>query len=144
MQTIYGVVMSNGSHCDTSLTEQGAKIYATRHGYTQVTARRRGGMEAEIIAHRDGKKWKPGPAPFVITKPGDYVTRDGRRVTVHAIVYQNSAGVNVTFPIKGAIWRMFRGAERPRGLDVWQANGLFNPRDPCDSDIVGPWVEGGR
>lgn len=142
MQTIYGVVMSCGTHCDTSLTEQGAKNYATRNGYTQITARRNGGYNVEIIAHRDGKKWKPGPAPFMVTKPGDYVTRDGRRVTVRAIVTHNSAGAAVTWPVKGQIWRMYRGELRPRGFDIWQTNGMINIAVESDKDIVGPWVEG--
>lgn len=142
MQTIYGVILSDGTHCDTSATEQGAKNYATRNGYREVSARYNGGYAAVIVAHRDGGRWKPGPLPFVITKPGDYVTRAGDRVTVDAIVTQNGAGQNATFPIKGRIWKMYRGEVRPREFKVWQSNGLFYPLRESQWDIVGAWIGG--
>lgn len=60
IQAIYGVVQSDGSHCDVSTSEKGAKQYATRNGYTQVTRRTNGGYEAQIIATRTGKRWRDG------------------------------------------------------------------------------------
>lgn len=57
---VYGVVQSDGSHCDVSTSEKGAKQYATRNGYTQVTRRANGGYEAQIIATRTGKRWRDG------------------------------------------------------------------------------------
>ena len=55
--TVYGVVQSDGSHCDCSLTEKGAKQFATRHGYTAITRRANGGYFAPVIARRKGKRW---------------------------------------------------------------------------------------
>jgi len=60
MATVYGVVQSDGSHCDVSNTERGAKQYATRNGYTQVTARRNGGYDAPIVATRVNGRWRAG------------------------------------------------------------------------------------
>lgn len=58
IQTVYGVVQSDGSHCDVSHSEKGAKQYATRNGYTQVTRRANGGYHAPVIATRVGKRWR--------------------------------------------------------------------------------------
>ncbi len=62
MGHMYGVIMSNGTHCDTSTTEKGAKNYATRHGYKEVSRRLNCGYSVEIVAHRAGSKWSAGPA----------------------------------------------------------------------------------
>lgn len=74
------------------------------------------------------------PETPIVTGPGDYVTRDGRRVTVHAVNANP-----VTFPVQGAIWRMFRGKERPRGYHIWTRGGRSGLLGPRPSDIVGPW-----
>lgn len=58
ISTVYGVVLSDGSHCDVSATERGAKQYATRNGYTQVTKRANGGYHAPVIAVRTGNRWR--------------------------------------------------------------------------------------
>lgn len=56
---IYGIIDSNGTHVDTSKTEKGAKIYATKHGYTQISVRYNCGYIAQIVAEKQGKNWKP-------------------------------------------------------------------------------------
>jgi hypothetical protein len=53
---IYGV-LCNGVHIDTSKTEKGAKIYATKNGYTIVTIRYNCGYIAQKIAHKINGKW---------------------------------------------------------------------------------------
>ena len=83
---------------------------------------------------------------LVITGPGDYVTRDGRRVTVSAVVpYAPMPGAPLrhevtAFEAKGAIWAMFRGVMRPRGLKIWHLSGNYRGLQPSPLDIVGPFV----
>lgn len=72
----------------------------------------------------------------LIDKPGDYITRDGRRVTIHAITEGH-----YTFPCKGALWRMYRGELRPRGYDTWMRSGYHLAVGEHGADIVGPWTD---
>lgn len=65
-----------------------------------------------------------------ITTHGEYVTRDGSHVTVHAIEGPSS------FPVKGAVWRMFRGKFRPRGYEIWALDGRFHAVGEHSLDIV--------
>ena len=54
----YGVIDSTGSHTDVSNAERGAKNYATRNGYTQVSIRYNNGYVACVVAIKNGKgKW---------------------------------------------------------------------------------------
>lgn len=72
----------------------------------------------------------------VITAPGDYITRNGTRVTIHRI---DNGSIPYTFPCKGSAWKMFRGAMRPRGFNVWMRSGHVNAVGDHPLDIVGPW-----
>lgn len=56
MQKIYGVV-SGGIHTDTSKTERGAKIYATKNGFDAISVRYDCGYNVAIVAKKEGKKW---------------------------------------------------------------------------------------
>lgn len=56
MKNIYGIT-TNGIHTDVSNTEKGAKQYATKNGYTQVSIRYNCGYVAHVIAERKGAKW---------------------------------------------------------------------------------------
>ena len=58
MQNIYGVIDSNGIHTDVSNTERGAKIYATKNSYNQISIRFNCGCNVEIIAIKIDGKWK--------------------------------------------------------------------------------------
>lgn len=73
-----------------------------------------------------------------ITAPGDYITRNGTRVTIHRI---DNGSVPYTFPCKGSAWKMFRGAMRPRGYNVWMRSGHVNAVGDHPLDIVGPWED---
>ena len=66
---------------------------------------------------------------LVISK-GEYLTRNGIRVTVHEVRDGSS------FTIKGTIWKMFRGAYRPRTSNVWLPNGRLLPTQDSPLDIV--------
>lgn len=72
----------------------------------------------------------------VITAPGDYRTRAGDRVTIDGI---SPIGSPYTFPCKGAVWVMFRGAMRPRKRNAWMRSGHLNAVGESPLDIVGPW-----
>ncbi|AKJ74146.1 hypothetical protein HWA87_gp83 [Salmonella phage 35] len=77
-----------------------------------------------------------------ITAPGLFFNRSGDRVTVDQIVLENSAGAVVSFPVKGRIWKMYRGAYRPREFKIWTAAGKFYAGEQSRSpwDIVGEVV----
>lgn len=55
MQTVYGIINSEGTHTDTSNSLLGAKQYATRNGYKEVSKRM--GYTAVIIAVKTSKGW---------------------------------------------------------------------------------------
>lgn len=57
MQNTYGVSI-NGTHYDTSKTERGAKVYATKNGYSIITIRYNCGYIAEEIACKVNGKWQ--------------------------------------------------------------------------------------
>lgn len=75
--------------------------------------------------------------PVIVTQPGDYVTRDGRRVTIHEV----SPATEYTYRAKGAFWKMYRGKVRPRGFQVWHISGRLDVVRETAGDIVGPWVD---
>lgn len=54
---IYGVLDSNNCHTDVSLSERGAKRYATLHGYTEVSYR----VEYYAVPHakKVNGRWQP-------------------------------------------------------------------------------------
>ena len=57
MIEMYGIACGEDDiHYDVSKTERGAKIYATRNGYTKVTFRV--GYNAFIIAEKVDGKWQ--------------------------------------------------------------------------------------
>ena len=53
----YGTLDSSNCHHDTSNTLRGAKCYATRNGYDQVSIRYSCSMTVAVIAKKMGGKW---------------------------------------------------------------------------------------
>jgi hypothetical protein len=76
--------------------------------------------------------------PDIIETTGDYVTRDGRRVTIHEI--KPGTPGTTSFSAKGSVWRMSRGKDRPGGLDIWHLSGRNQAQRESTRDIVGPFV----
>ena len=76
--------------------------------------------------------------PVIVNAPGEYVTRDGRRVTVREV---QGAESPYTFKVKGQLWRMFRGKCAPRGLQVWHVSGRVDMVQEKAGDIVARYVE---
>lgn len=58
MKNTYGVLGNRGEHVDVSSSEKGAKRYASLNGYDKVTVRHGGGYTTEVIAIKQGKRWK--------------------------------------------------------------------------------------
>ena len=92
---------------------------------------------AKALTAHDGKADRRN-VQTVITAPGDYITRNGTRVTIDRI---DNGSVPYTFPCKGSAWKMFRGAMRPRGYNVWMRSGHLNAVGDHPLDIVGPWED---
>lgn len=49
---MYGVLDNNGCHTDVSMSEIGAKRYATAHGYNKVSVRYNGSLYVDTIAEK--------------------------------------------------------------------------------------------
>ncbi len=79
--------------------------------------------------------------PDIITGPGDYVTRDGRRVTIHEVAEPGPDPTVTQCRAKGAVWKEFRGKVRPRGFNIWHTSGRSFILNESRSDIVGVWSE---
>lgn len=101
-------------------------------------------MDSTHAVHRSAARVRPAPAPndlpVVVSGPGDYVSRDGRRITVHEVRAAGEPDTTV-FAATGSVWREFRGKVRPRGFCTWHVSGRRLPLDEAPSDIVGPWMD---
>lgn len=155
MQTVYGVINSQGVHVDIGLTERGAKVHATKNGYTQVTARPNGGYHAHVIAHKRGNLWIDGapeiirddaPVPktdndqriaMAVKSVGEYMTRDGRRVTVTQVIPGNGHQ-----SVKGLVWQHTQDGFKPHGGMMWHTSGKYSVLSGVSPfDIVSRWDE---
>ena len=76
--------------------------------------------------------------PVVIKSPGDYATRDGRRVTIREI--RETAPGTTAFTAKGSVWKTMRGSLRARGHDIWHISGRHMAVGESARDIVGPYA----
>lgn len=80
--------------------------------------------------------------PVIITGPGDYRTRDGRRVSIWTVSAWVPLDDSTTrFRAKGAVWRMDRDKLRPRGYHGWHVSGRALTSTEVTMDIVGPWED---
>lgn len=75
--------------------------------------------------------------PVIITAPGIYRTRDGRRVQIHTLK-PNPDLTCTSFTAAGATERMFRGKLRFRGHNIWHVSGRAYPLQESPRDIVAP------
>ena len=72
---------------------------------------------------------------MLISETGDYITRNGTRVTIDKIDNKEKATANC----KGQVWRLFRGKVRPKGYDIWCDNGAYRFIGEHGLDIIGKW-----
>lgn len=83
--------------------------------------------------------------PLVIVEPGDYITRDGRRVTIHALELYAPAPNQplrhevTAFEAKGSVWRTVRGVSKPNDYSAWHLSGAYSGIGESPLDIVAPW-----
>jgi len=80
--------------------------------------------------------------PTIIDGPGEYVLRNGGRASVDE-VKDNTQSIKdgtTMFAAKGSSWKMFRGKERPRGLDIWHVSGRRLALNEDPRDIVGKYT----
>lgn len=58
MQNVFGVLNNDGVHIDVSSSLRGAKNYASRNGYVEVSCRWNCGYNASVVARKDNNgKW---------------------------------------------------------------------------------------
>ncbi|AZO48079.1 hypothetical protein [Mesorhizobium sp. M4B.F.Ca.ET.058.02.1.1] len=68
---------------------------------------------------------------MIIDKLGDYRTRDGRKANIFGFNDND-----VTFPVRGAVYKMYRGKERPRGYFIWMKDGRSRALGESGLDLV--------
>lgn len=77
----------------------------------------------------------PSDLPVIIDAPGDYVTRDGDRVTIREV--RDAVPGTTSFGASGSVWRSMKGITRARGHDVWHVSGRHLVSRESPLDIVG-------
>ena len=73
--------------------------------------------------------------PTIIDGPGEYVARDGHRVTIHKVTPHDNPDTT-SFSAKGSKWKMFRGKYTARGYDIWHISGRSEVLKESGRDIV--------
>ena len=76
----------------------------------------------------------------IIDGPGEYKTRNGRRVTIHNIVLppQYTSGC-MCFPAKGSIWRRVTAMGLNPEYGIWRLDGRYRAVGDHPLDIVSRW-----
>ena len=77
----------------------------------------------------------PNELPVIIDSPGDYVTRDGRRVTIRQV--RETAPGTTAFGATGGVWKEVKGVTKARSVDVWHVSGRHMVLRESPLDIVG-------
>lgn len=88
------------------------------------------GVSGDIVAYRVTKEASsPNPEPFTITEPGEYVTRDGRKVVVVAVNLRGEC------PVLG-----YTAEDNWDNACTWRADGgVYGPPSEHPRDIVDRW-----
>lgn len=69
--------------------------------------------------------------PVIIDAPGEYVTRLGKKVTIHAI---HGPGF---FEAKGSVWKTANKMGNNPQYSIWHVSGRHMPLAETTRDIVG-------
>lgn len=85
----------------------------------------------------DNGKTPPNDLPTIIDECGDYRTRDGRRVTIHAI--KPATPGTTSFNAKGSIWKNPERIGLNPPYEIWHVSGRCLPLELSGRDIVGHW-----
>jgi hypothetical protein len=73
--------------------------------------------------------------PVLIGEPGEYVCRDGRRVTVHEVKRTKSKSTT-SFNVVGSLWRRRTAIGKNPHMYIWHVSGFFNVSGENPLDIV--------
>lgn len=82
----------------------------------------------EWVEHHTGRSW-----PVIITEPGEYRTRNGKRV----VVTDHDRETTSNFPVEGNI--ILREKPRKEDWNTWKPNGQIQALGESELDIVGRW-----
>lgn len=75
----------------------------------------------------------------IIDGPGEYQTRNGRRVTIHELrLPPFYAPGNMCFPAKGSVWKKRTWTNNPP-YGIWRLDGFCRATGKDVWDIVGRW-----
>ena len=64
-----------------------------------------------------------------------YRTRSGKKVVLHEIVLNNSAGRSVTFPVKGTIYTKHK-VRTTKKYFIWTLTGHASVSELTDDDLI--------
>ena len=74
--------------------------------------------------------------PTIIDAVGDYVTRNGGKVTIHEIKDKTNPDTT-SADAKGSLWKEFRGNFVPKDFGIWHISGRKFILTESPNDIIG-------
>lgn len=77
--------------------------------------------------------------PVIITKPGVYKTRSGKKVEIHEVKPTLTLS-STAFNAKGCLIKVGR-FRTERLFNVWHISGRFGIFGPTPNDIIGKWED---
>lgn len=77
--------------------------------------------------------------PTVITTPGDYRTRNGRRVTIHGIKPTTTLATTA-FSADGSVWKTPTQMGINPQYSIWHVSGRHRTWEERGWDIIGKWA----
>ena len=81
----------------------------------------------------------PNQLPVIIDSPGDYRTRNGRRVTIHEIKPTKAGHDCLEFCAKGSFWKSHEKMGINPEYGIWHVSGLSRGIGINQNDIVQKW-----
>lgn len=82
----------------------------------------------------------PNQFPVIINSPGDYRTRNGKRVTIHEVAPKKAGDDCMEFCAKGSFWRSHKNMGENPEYGIWHVSGLSRGIGVHGTDIVGKWL----
>ena len=80
----------------------------------------------------------PNNYPTIIDGPGDYITRNHKRVTIHEVKEQKD-NTCMEFRAKGSIWKSNDKMGNNPEYGIWHVSGVSRAVGIYGKDIVGKW-----
>jgi hypothetical protein len=82
----------------------------------------------------------PNQFPVIIDGPGDYRTRNGKRVTIHEVASKKAGDDCMEFCAKGSFWKSPKNMGENPEYGIWHVSGLSRAVYVHQTDIVGKWL----